>query len=123
MAQGRSQSERDDQKLIAQDQARSRLADIERSIDRVKWWLALLLPVYLALRILVFSHWNEAVTLEVVRAQGISGIAEAAVLSVSAELSELGFLAAAVVFLVGIERDSKVLKAAGVAATGRCSVV
>ena len=65
-------------------------------MEILKWLLALL-PIYLGLRILVFSNFDPSIALEVVRQQGLKGMAEAAVISVYRQILVtallLGFLA------------------------------
>ena len=66
---------------------------LEELLSRWKLLLGVVLPVYALGRILVLTRMDRSVMLEVVRRQGISGIAEAAVTSVISELAGLTLLA------------------------------
>ena len=70
--------------------AGNRLQDLTTWIDTYKNVLAVLLPVWIAIRILRFTKMDRVLTLEVVREQGVTGLASSAVMSVVPEL--LGFL-------------------------------
>jgi hypothetical protein len=80
----------------ARTQVDRRLRTIEEWLERGRNWLTVIIPLYVALRVLAFSGFDPAVTLEVVRTQGLTGIAGAAVLSVVNEIFEFLYLAALV---------------------------
>ncbi len=69
------------------------------AVDNALKWLGVLLPVYLTIRIFGFSDFRSSVALEVVRQQGVSGIAEAALASLFSEIAGLVVLAGAVLLL------------------------
>lgn len=89
----------------------------ERLVESGKWrfdeigkWVAALLPIYLALRILVFAHFDISVALEIVRQQGVSGIAEAAISALYRELmSFLMVLGVLGLIARGLDRSVRVL--------------
>lgn len=74
---------------------RPRTEAVLEALESAKTWLAVLLPVYLVLRVFSFAGANPSLTLEVIRQQGISGIAEAAVTSLMNDLSGLVFVSGA----------------------------
>ncbi len=79
---------------------------------RIGALLTTILPVYLAIRILAVSGWDREVALEVVRMQGVSGIAEAALTTLFTEILTALFMIA-VGLVIALWRDD--LPVAGLA--------
>jgi hypothetical protein len=79
----------------------SRLRDTDNLRRIVVGSLSLLLLLYLFIRILIFTRADRDLTLEVIRLQGVSGIAEAAVGSLFTEFLALGLLAGISLTIVG----------------------
>ena len=68
-------------------------------VDDATKWLGILLPIYLTVRIFGFAGFQPSIALEIVRQQGVSGIAEAALASLFSEIAGLVVLAGAVLLL------------------------
>lgn len=73
--------------------ASSRAQAILDRVEPFRSWFLLLLPVYLAVRLFAFARFNPTVTLEVVRQQGITGIAEAALASLLRDVAGVACVA------------------------------
>lgn len=95
---------RDGDKAAARDEL---FAALEELTTRWKLLLGIAVPTYAFIRILVLTRADESVILEVVRRQGVSGIAEAAFTSVTVEIAGLAFLGLLIFFawLVDSERS------------------
>ena len=90
-----------------------------RTLDRlpetadVARWSAIAFVVYLGLRIYAFSGFDRETALEVIRQQGVSGIAEAAVSALAIELMALVMIAGIVLTLHGLASESSWVTAGG----------
>jgi hypothetical protein len=82
-------------------------------LERAKIWLALILPVYAALRIITLAQFDQATILEIVRQQGVSGIIEAVLTTLTREAFGLAFLVGMVVVVLGSLHDRRPWVASG----------